>query len=469
VFYTMPQYAQWAKATGAAKGWAIKYYKGLGTSSSAEAKDYFRAIHSHRKTFEYTGADSDACIQLAFDKTKANERKAWLEAFVQGTHMDSVGTSLTYPEFVNKELILFSMADNVRSIPSCVDGLKPSQRKVLFACFRRKLTAEIKVAQLAGYVSEHTMYHHGEQSLASTIVGMAQNFVGSNNINLLYPSGQFGTRLMGGADAASPRYIFTRLSCITRLIFHEADDGLLECHEEDGVAIEPKFYVPVIPMVLVNGSEGIGTGWSSSVPTFNPMDVIAALRRKLAGAAPVPLLPWFRGFGGTVVVKDSKHCATRGKVLMEDGSSTLSIRELPVGKWTQSYKEFLEGRRRKPGAADESGGFIASIKEGNTDTIVRFDVQLAPSALPCADADIVKLLQLEAPVSLTNMHLFNAEGKIEKYVYAVAWHGMAWHGMAWHVRRCVGMCASLCWHVRRQVRVGRSHFGGLCATEIALL
>ena len=115
-----------------------------------------------------------------------------------------------------------------RSIPSLVDGMKPGQRKILFACFKRKLKAEIKVAQLAGYVAEHSAYHHGEQSLAMTIVNMAQDFVGSNNINVLMPSGQFGTRLQGGADAASPRYIFTYLSPLTRTLFDESDDAILK-------------------------------------------------------------------------------------------------------------------------------------------------------------------------------------------------------------------------------------------------
>ena len=164
-----------------------------------------------------------------------------------------------------------------------VDGLKPSQRKVLFACFKRKLKREIKVAQLAGYVSEHSAYHHGEASLAGTIVGMAQTFVGSNNIALLHPAGQFGTRLLGGKDAASPRYIFTKLPALTRLIFHPDDDAILEHLEDDGQSIEPRFYMPVLPLVLVNGAEGIGTGWSSSVPNYNPRDIVANLVRARVG------------------------------------------------------------------------------------------------------------------------------------------------------------------------------------------
>ena len=167
------------------------------------------------------------------------------------------------------------------------DGLKPSQRKVLFSCFKRKLTKVIKVAQLAGYVSEHSAYHHGEVSLCQTIVGMAQNYVGSNNINYLEPSGMFGTRLLGGKDAASPRYIFTKLAAITRALFHEHDDALLKYQEEDGQHIEPEWYLPVIPLALVNGSDGIGTGYSTFSPNYNPRDIIRNIRHLLAGEEPV--------------------------------------------------------------------------------------------------------------------------------------------------------------------------------------
>ena len=137
--------------------------------------------------------------------------------------LDYTNPYVLYEDFINKELILFSISDNQRSIPSLCDGLKPSERKILFACFKRKLRQEIKVAQLSGYVSEHSAYHHGEQSLNSTIIAMAQNFVGSNNINLLMPIGQFGTRNQGGKEAASARYIFTNLNRVTRHLFSEND------------------------------------------------------------------------------------------------------------------------------------------------------------------------------------------------------------------------------------------------------
>merc|ERR1719382_1716082 len=154
-----------------------------------------------------------------------------------------------------------------------------AQRKILFGAFKRNLKSDVKVAQLAGYIAEHSAYHHGEVSLQTTIIGMAQNFVGSNNINLLTPSGQFGTRLQGGKDSASARYSYTRLERIARLIFHPDDDYVLEFKSEEGQSIEPVWYIPVIPMVLVNGAEGIGTGWATSCPNYNPRDLIDILKK----------------------------------------------------------------------------------------------------------------------------------------------------------------------------------------------
>ena len=218
---------------------------------------------------------------MVFSKKRADDRKAWLLKYEADLYVDHTAANVTYSDFVNKELIHFSMMDNQRSIPSLVDGLKPGQRKILFACFKRKLRAEVKVAQLAGYVAEHSAYHHGEQSLAMAIVNMAQTFVGSNNLNLLVPSGQFGTRLQGGADAASPRYIFTLLNTLTRQLFNEFDDPLLKYLDDDGQSIEPEWYMPILPMVLINGGHGIGTGWSTDVPSYNPRDIIDNIKRMM--------------------------------------------------------------------------------------------------------------------------------------------------------------------------------------------
>lgn len=301
--------------------------------------------------FGASGHEDRQLVDMAFNKKKADDRKEWLRSFVPGTFLDHSIKEIPIRDFINKELILFSIADNMRSIPSVVDGFKPGQRKVLFGCFKRNLKGEIKVAQLVGYISEITAYHHGEQSLAGTIVGMAQHFVGNNNINVLSPNGQFGTRLQGGKDHASPRYIFTAIAPITRTLFHKEDDAVLTYLNDDGQSIEPAWFMPILPMVLVNGSDGIGTGWSSAVPNYNPAEVAANIRRKIAGQPMEPMHPWFRGFRGTIEVNGPGRYTTTGIAAQVD-AETVEIFELPIRSWTNTYVEQLlawsQGTEKQP-------------------------------------------------------------------------------------------------------------------------
>lgn len=171
---------------------------------------------------------------------------------------------------------------------------------------------------------------------------MAQDFVGSNNLNLLVPSGQFGTRLAGGKDAASPRYIYTQLSPIARRLFPEDDDALLEYLEDDGQMIEPRFFCPIIPLLLVNGTQGIGTGWSSFIPPHNPMSVLDYIRAKLEMQLQLPKIePFANGFKGSIERRpDGSGYVTYGKV-KEVNKKTVLISELPVGVWTEKYKSRL--------------------------------------------------------------------------------------------------------------------------------
>ena len=241
----------------------------------------------HKIKFHYDGSNDDESILLAFSKKHIEQRKEWLTNWMEeGRRRKELGLpevylyekdtrAVNYQDFVNKELVLFSNLDNERSIPCLVDGFKPGQRKVMFTCLMRNDKREVKVAQLAGSVGEKSAYHHGEASLMGTIIGLAQNYVGSNNINLLEPIGQFGTRLAGGKDHASPRYIFTKMSPLTRLIFNVNDDPLLKYLSEDNQRIEPEWYMPILPMVLVNGAEGIGTGWSTKIYNYNPREIVA--------------------------------------------------------------------------------------------------------------------------------------------------------------------------------------------------
>jgi DNA topoisomerase-2 len=294
-----------------------------------------------------------------------------------------------------------------------MDGFKPSQRKVLWACFKKKMKNDCKVAQLAGYISEHAAYHHGETSLQDTIVGMAQDFVGSNNVNLLLPVGQFGTRLQGGKDASAARYIYTRLAPVTRAIFKELDDPILEYQDEEGQAIEPVWFAPIIPMILVNGCDGIGTGWSSSVPCFNPRDIISNIRRHLHNQKLEEMLPYYQGYTGTIKPPDSDgKCLVVGCVEMH-GNNKATISELPIKKWTQDYREFLEECVPKGQKRGDKDKMLDDYTEHHTDRTVHFNLHLAQEFKDTTQLE--KALKLRTTVSLNNMMLFNQDGKITKY------------------------------------------------------
>lgn len=397
-FYTKQDYDKWL-GTGKI-GWTIKYYKGLGTSTATEAKEYFRSLNENLVQYKKT-ENSDKDIELAFKKTMSDERKTWLTKSSNKDVLDKSQT-VSFTDFIHKDLIWFSIADNIRSIPNMVDGLKPSQRKVLYACRKRQNT-EIKVSQLAGYISTETCYHHGEQSLMSTVINMAQDYTGSNNINLLEPIGQFGTRLMGGKDAASPRYIFTKLSGIANKIFDKNDDPLLKYLEDDGTIVEPEYYVPVLPMVLINGSEGIGTGFSTYIPSFSPQDIIDNLKRFAKGKSLQKMKPWFKNFTGKITTEDDIKYTTYG-VWSFVKDNEIEITELPIGKWISDYKEFIDNLL--------SDNKIKGYTNHSTETNVHFRIHLLE---PMEPSIVNTFLKLSNTINLSNMHLFDENHKIVKY------------------------------------------------------
>jgi len=426
LFYNEGEYETWKQANGgSSNGWVIKYFKGLGTSTATEFKEYF--ANKKIVDFVYDQEHTDDMIDKIFNKKRPDDRKVWLENYDKTAYLDTSRLNVKYDEFINRELIHFSTYDCARSIPNMVDGLKISLRKILFCAFKRKLTSEIKVAQFSGYVSEHSAYHHGEASLNGAIVNMAQTFVGSNNINLLEPNGQFGTRLHGGDDSASERYIFTQLNPLTRHLFPEADDSVLAYLNDDGTMVEPEYYMPIIPFVLMNGISGIGTGFSSSIPPYNPTDVIGYLQQKLVSDGESPtkeFLPYYEGFKGSVRKIDENKYLIRG-CYEKLGEDKIRVTELPVGTWTMPYTSFLE--TLVDGSTDKSGKKIAPVLRDftsiSTETVVDFTVVFPRGKLQeyeeQVDANgcngVEKLLKLFTTVSNSNMHLFDADCKLHKY------------------------------------------------------
>jgi DNA topoisomerase-2 len=473
LFYNDGEFEAWKKQFPDAvvpASWNTKYYKGLGTSTGKEFKEYFE--HKKMVSFVHTGKESDDHLDMAFNKKRADDRKEWLSNYSRDAFLDTSKPEIPYEEFIDRGLIHFSIYDNERSIPNLMDGLKISLRKILYAAFKKGgLKTEIKVAQFSGYVSEHSAYHHGEASLNAAIVGMAQNFVGSNNINLLEPNGQFGTRCAAGQDSASERYIFTQLNKLTRLIFRQEDDAILSYINDDGQMVEPTYYAPAIPMILVNGSKGIGTGFSTEVLQYNPLQIIAYIRSMLAATsvADRPVIePYFKGFKGSIKniaatsgapasasatasgAATSHVAATSGapasasaKYLIKGTYEIIAdrkvrITELPIGTWTDDYKVFLEKLMEVPAASDKdkisdksaaaATPILKEYTDMSTDTVVDITVTFHPSyphtpkdleaAVIDPDAGtnkLEKLLALFTTQSTTNMNLFDAHEKLRKY------------------------------------------------------
>jgi DNA topoisomerase-2 len=438
LFYNDGEYQTWKQTLGekGTSGWTIKYFKGLGTSTAIEFKQYF--ANKKIVDFVYNMQTSDNTIDKVFNKKRADDRKTWLEQYNKDAYLDTSKSHVYYEEFIDNELIHFSTYDCARSIPSMVDGLKISLRKILFCAFKRRLTSEVKVGQFSGYVSEHSAYHHGEASLNGAIVNMAQNFVGSNNINLLEPRGQFGSRLQGGNDSASERYIFTQLSKLTRMLFPEKDDCILNYLNDDGTVVEPEHYIPIIPFILCNGISGIGTGFSSSIPAFNPLDMIGYLKDKLSISMSSyssssqaeeigkrEFIPYYRGFKGTIQKIEEKKYLIKG-IYAKIGENKIRITELPVGTWTMPYITFLE--ELMDGTVDKAGNrtppvikdFVSICTESIVDITVIFPAGKLDDLI-AADTNIEgvnqleKMLKLYTTVSSTNMHLFNHERKLKKY------------------------------------------------------
>lgn len=415
LFYNDGEYAIWKQQNET--GWTIKYYKGLGTSTSKEFKEYFQ-----EKKVVYFKWDehSENSIDKVFNKKRSDDRKTWLGKYNQEDYLDTNQQSVSFQDFVDREMIHFSKYDNDRSIPKMFDGMKLSQRKILFAAFKKPIHKEIKVAQFSGYVSEHSAYHHGESSLNGTIIGMAQNYVGSNNINLLSPKGQFGTRLQGGKDHASERYIFTALEPIARKLYLPVDDAILEYQDDDGYMVEPRFYLPILPMVLVNGAKGIGTGFSTDIMSYHPKSILEYIQYKFSENRDDILdiycnkhiTPYYRGFKGSIIsIVDQPGKWKFQGIYKKVNATDILISELPIGMWTDDYKSYLEtviDSKKKM--------VIRDYEDNSTDKDVNIVVKFAKGYLDnISSTDLDKLLKMVIIKSTHNMHLFNTNEQLKRY------------------------------------------------------
>jgi DNA topoisomerase-2 len=299
------------------------------------------------------------------------------------------------------------MEDCIRNLPNVYDGLKQSQRKILHAFFLKGENTKMKVSQWAGFVSEKTCYHHGEQCLFDTIIKMAQDFVGSNNLPLIQKDGQFGTRLHGGKDAASSRYIFAQLSKMMKHVFRKEDECILNYQVDDGNTIEPVHFFPIIPMLLVNGSVAIATGWSTNIPLFNPKDLIGWIKEYITSGEKSELIPWYNGYKGTIIKREEKKYTSTG--ILEKKGNTWIIKELPIGIWIDNYKQALEELLENKK--------IKSLKNYSTTGNVHFEIQLFENYSNIEHDKAIELFSLSSTINLNNMVVLGGDNgiRIEKY------------------------------------------------------
>lgn len=466
-FNTLQDYDEWAKERDT-KMFKIQYYKGLGTFKPDEAIKVFdkfddrlillkldkddniifdksnnqneehneehnedhnednnisessneikktRGRKTTKNKITYTLDDVDP-ILLAFDKNMVELRKQWLQKYDRNLILNNEKI-ICVSDFINKDLIHFSNSDNIRSIPS-IDGFKPSQRKVMYTCLSNKIKAEIKVAQLASKVSEQTHYHHGEKSLEGTIVNLAQNFVGSNNINLLVPSGNFGSRIMGGRNAAQSRYIFTFLNDLTPKIFRDDDNNILKYDMDEGDKIEPEFYVPIIPTILINGSDGIGTGFSTSIPCYNPKDILSNIRNKINGKNMYNMIPWYKGYTGRIEKIDAHTFLSYGRFEIIN-ENTIKVSELPIDRWTQDYKEYLESiTLYDKNDKNYKDKIILQYINNSGNSNIDFEITFVDNVLYDLNKEnkIYMKMKLLSYIKTSNMNICDTNGIVKKF------------------------------------------------------
>ena len=325
------------------------------------------------------------------------------------------------------------------------DGLKTSQRKIIYACIEENITKPQKVSELGGIVSAKTAYHHGDTSMTGTIIGMSQDFWSANNIALLYGKGNFGNRKEGD-NASSPRYISSYLHPISKLLFHKDDLPLYDYIEEDNKRIEPEFYVPILPVVLINGLDGIGTGFSCQIPKYNPTDIVNRITDLMKGKSITKhsLVPWYRHFKGKIELTDTvKHQYTSTGTMERTGLKSVHISELPIGKfgsWTEPYKNFIEscvtgyaeavksttvvkktatiGASATAKSRKNKEEFLHSFLDNSSDKLVDITIEFEDSKYLDSlieSGEIYKKLKLQDTINISNMHLFDTNGKIHKY------------------------------------------------------
>jgi len=413
-FFNLTEFEQWRKSTPQSDKFFVQHLKGLGTSERADTISYFRDLASHLKTFKFS-PNTYQLTENIFGPKQIPWRKKWLTERGDGEvqPLDYKSSIVPVDDFYNSELYEFSRSDIVRSIPSVVDGLKKSQRQALCGSlhhFEKTSNRMFKVAQLSGVIAAHTKYAHGETSLQDTIVNMAQDFCGSNNMPLFNTHGAFGSRMQSGRDAASARYIYTSLRTHTRKLFLQADDDILTYTLEEGSRAQPDFYVPTLPLLLLNGSHGIGTGFATKLPCFNPGDIVRMVRARIDGQPVEEPLPFYTGYSTNHLTRSDPSKWIFTGTFERISARKIAITELPVGTAIEGYKEKVLDR------VEEDGGVKRVIVAHVDENSPRFEIELDNDL---SDEQIITKFRLSSTFTRNCMYFLDSRGKVKQYTRIV--------------------------------------------------
>lgn len=245
---------------------------------------------------------------------------------------------MEFNELIDNAYRDYAQYKNYRTLPNYIDGLKTSSRKVIFTAIDMNLD-KIKVSGLANKTTEKTCYKHGEVSLEGVIVGLAQSFPGSNNVALLTPLGTFGNVM--DKEASSPRYIFTKLADNFYDYFNKDDLNFLEYLRDEGEWIEPKIYFPILPLILINGSSGVGNGYSCYIQSYDEKQIRKEIVNHLNGKSIKPLVPHINGYKGKITKNYNTKQITIEGIFERKNTTTIHITELPPCYDLEKYKKVL--------------------------------------------------------------------------------------------------------------------------------
>lgn len=307
-------------------------------------------------------------------------------------------------DFFAKDYVNYSSYDNLRKIASVVDGQKNAARKILYTVMEKNVTDKIKVSQLGSKVAEFSEYLHG--NLDGVIVNLAQDFAGTNNIPLMKKKGNFGTRFSN--EAAASRYIYTYGSDEFFELFKKEDNDILKDQYFEGDKIEPMFYVPNLPILLINGSEGVSSGFAQKILPRDPSEIRKYLKGRLQGKTPkYNFNPYYKGFNGTV--EQGEHPAQwliKGKVERK-GVNKVQITEIPVGYDLKGYLKILDDL--------DDRKVIQSYRDLSEDDNFKFDVTVPSRDLKDWDGEtLMQKLKLVKKVS-ENYTVIDENNKIKVY------------------------------------------------------